>query len=191
MKSWEERVDEVWDAAANTLADKEVIARIDALAAERGADDARAEFERAGARDSAGRPDEAIPLYRRALQLGLDADHEPQAVIQLASSLRNVGEREEAVALLERAHEDAADFALPRRDRCVLRARTGELGITPSRTLGGAARARASPSPLPPLDDRIRGGDRRARHLICRRRTRPERRGRAGRFESPNTETGA
>jgi len=109
MTTWEQRIDEVWDAAANELVDDEVIARIDAIAAERGEDDARAEFERAGARDSAGRPDEAIPLYRRALDLGLDAEHEPQAIIQLASSLRNVGETGEALALLERAHEDAAE----------------------------------------------------------------------------------
>lgn len=109
MKTWEQRIDEAWDAAANTLVEDEVIARIDAIASERGADDARAEFERAGARDSAGRPHEAIPLYRRALELGLDAEHEPQAIIQFASSLRNVGETDEALALLATAHEDAAD----------------------------------------------------------------------------------
>jgi tetratricopeptide (TPR) repeat protein len=109
MKTWDERIDEVWDAAADNLVDDEVIARIDAIAAERGSDDARAEFERAGARDSAGRPDEAIPLYRRALEIGLDAEHEPQAIIQLASSLRNVGETREALALIEGAHGDSAD----------------------------------------------------------------------------------
>lgn len=109
MKTWEERIDDVWEAAANAPVDSDVIARIDALAAERGADDARAEFERAGARDSAGRPHEAIPLYRRALELGLDAVQEPQAIIQLASSLRNVGETAEALVLLERASEHAAD----------------------------------------------------------------------------------
>lgn len=109
MKSWEDRIAEVWDDAANDLVDDEMIKRIDALAAERGSDDARAEFERAGARDSAGRPRAAIVLYRRALELGLDAEHEPQAVIQLASSLRNVGETSEAIALLETAQQDAAD----------------------------------------------------------------------------------
>lgn len=107
MKSWEERIADVWEDAANELVDDEVISRIDAIAAERGADDARAEFERAGARDSAGRPLEAIALYRRALELGLDTEHEPQAIIQLSSSLRNVGETAEALALLERAQEDA------------------------------------------------------------------------------------
>lgn len=108
MKTWEDRIAEVWEDAANELVDDEVISRIDAIAAERAADDARAEFERAGARDSAGRPLEAIALYRRALDLGLDAEHEPQAIIQLASSLRNVGETAQALALLETAQQDAA-----------------------------------------------------------------------------------
>ena len=109
MTTWEDRINQVWDDTANELVDDDVIARIDAIAAERGTDDARAEFERGGARDSAGRPHEAIVLYRRALQLGLDAEHEPQAVIQFASSLRNVGETDEALALLAATHEDAAD----------------------------------------------------------------------------------
>ncbi|MDQ0641887.1 tetratricopeptide repeat protein [Microbacterium murale] len=109
MTTWEDRINRVWEDAANELVDDDVIARIDAIAAERGADDARAEFERAGARDSAGRPLEAIVLYRRALALGLDAEHEPQAIIQLASSLRNVGETAEALELLKKAREESAE----------------------------------------------------------------------------------
>ena len=103
---WERRIDEVWDLAAGSLVDDEVIARIDAIAAERGDDDARAVFERAGARDSAGRPDEAVPLYRRALELGLDAEYRPQAVVQLASSIRNLGDAGEALRLIEAEHRD-------------------------------------------------------------------------------------
>ena len=91
MKTWDERIDEVWDDASGEEVGEETIARIDALAAERGLDDARAQFERAGARDSAGRPAEAVELYRHALALGLDDEHRPQCVIQLASSLRNLG----------------------------------------------------------------------------------------------------
>ena len=106
---WERRIDEVWDLAAGSLVDDEVIARIDAIAAERGDDDARAVFERAGARDSAGRPEEAVPLYRRALELGLDAEHRPQAVVQLASSIRNLGDAGEALRLIEAEHRDHPD----------------------------------------------------------------------------------
>ncbi len=108
MTSWDERVDAVWDDAAGDEVGDEIIARIDALAAERGTDDARAEFERAGARDSAGREAEAAELYRRALALGLDEDHRIQAVIQLASTLRNLGEYEEALLLIEDERERSA-----------------------------------------------------------------------------------
>lgn len=46
MKTWDERIDEVWDDATGEEVGDDTIARIDALAAERGPDDARAEFER-------------------------------------------------------------------------------------------------------------------------------------------------
>jgi tetratricopeptide (TPR) repeat protein len=108
-KSWDERVDEAWADASGEDVGDDTIARIDALAAERGADDARAEFERAGARDSAGKPAEAVELYRRALELGLDEEHRPQCVIQLASSLRNLGEYDEALAVIRAEEELSSD----------------------------------------------------------------------------------
>jgi tetratricopeptide (TPR) repeat protein len=110
MKDWQQRIDAIWNDASGTLVDDELIARIDEIAAERGDDDAQAVLERAGARDSAGRPAEAVPLYERALRLGLDEENRPQAVIQLASSVRNLGRNEEARAMLEaelRDHPDA------------------------------------------------------------------------------------
>ncbi|UYO95847.1 tetratricopeptide repeat protein [Microbacterium sp. M28] len=109
MDTWEERIDAVWAAASGEIVDGDVVARIDALAAERGPDDGRAEFERAGARDSAGREAEAVALYRRALALGLDEEHRPQAVIQLASSLRNIGAFDEALALIEAETQEHPD----------------------------------------------------------------------------------
>lgn len=109
MKTWDERIDEVWDDATGEEVGDDTIARIDALAAERGPDDARAEFERGGARDSAGRPAEAVVLYRRALALGLDEEHRPQCVIQMASSLRNLGEYDDALAVIRAEEEQSAD----------------------------------------------------------------------------------
>jgi hypothetical protein len=55
---WQHRVDAVWADAAN-LSDDELVARIDALAAERGDHDAAALAERGGARDSTGREEVA------------------------------------------------------------------------------------------------------------------------------------
>ncbi len=95
---WDERIAAVW--ADETLSDEEVVARIDALASERPHDDARALFERAGARDSAGVEAEAEPLYRAALAAGLDDERRPQAVIQLASTLRNLDRTDEAIRML-------------------------------------------------------------------------------------------
>jgi len=57
-------------------------------------------FEQAGMWDSTGRSDLAVPLYREALDRGLSEDRRRRAVIQLASSLRNVGELQQAEALL-------------------------------------------------------------------------------------------
>lgn len=109
MKSWDERIDDVWADAAGDEVGDDTIARIDVLAAERGTDDARAEFERGGARDSAGRPEEAVALYRRALALGLDEEHRPQCVIQMASSLRNLGEFDAALDVIRAEEELSAN----------------------------------------------------------------------------------
>lgn len=110
--SWHERVDAVW--ADEALDDMARVRAIDALAAERAPGDAQALFEQAGARDSAGLEEDAEPLYRAALRGGLEEDLRSQAVIQLASTLRNLGRLEESLALLaeERRHggelQDAA-----------------------------------------------------------------------------------
>jgi tetratricopeptide (TPR) repeat protein len=63
--------------------------------------DALDRFERAGEHDEAGREAEAIPLYRDAIALGLVDPERSRAVVQLASSLRNVGELDEALDLLD------------------------------------------------------------------------------------------
>jgi hypothetical protein len=97
---WDARIDEVW-SAADGLSEDELVARIDALAAEAPPGSAAAAlFERAGARDSTGHSDRAVPLYREALAAGLAGERRRRAVIQLASSLRNLGQAEESVALL-------------------------------------------------------------------------------------------
>jgi tetratricopeptide (TPR) repeat protein len=96
---WEGRLADLW-ASSDDYDDEELVKRIEDLVAELPSDSAVAAFERAGAFDSTGRSELAVPLYRRALELGLEGERRRRAVIQLASSLRNVGEADESVALL-------------------------------------------------------------------------------------------
>ncbi|MCU1580394.1 MAG: tetratricopeptide repeat protein [Rhodoglobus sp.] len=108
-EDWYARVSSVW-ASAGEMADLDVLAAIIALVAERPADDAAAVFEAASAHDYADREAEAEPLYRRAIDLGLDEATLPRAVIQLASTLRNLGKVEESIRLLEdQLHEHPDD----------------------------------------------------------------------------------
>jgi tetratricopeptide (TPR) repeat protein len=93
---WDDRVAAVWDSS---LDDAGRIEAIGQLAAERPGE-GRALFEYAGALDAAGREADAEPLYRQALAAGLDDDRRVQAVIQLASTIRNLGKTDESVALL-------------------------------------------------------------------------------------------
>ncbi len=66
-------------------------------------DDPRSYYEYGGAFDSAGFENEAIPLYRTALEKGLSGDYLPQIYLQLASSLRNIGQLNEAITMLQDA----------------------------------------------------------------------------------------
>lgn len=64
----------------------------------RAADDARAIYARAVAAHQAGKPKDAIPLYERALALGLN---NPMARYNLACAWALTGEREKALGALE------------------------------------------------------------------------------------------
>ncbi len=67
--------------------------------------DPRAHFEFGGSLDAAGHEAGAIPEYRQAIELGLAGDDMPRVLLQLGSSLRNVGEHEEAVRVLSEGGE--------------------------------------------------------------------------------------
>jgi len=108
---WESRVAQVW-ASASLLSESEVVQRIDALVAERPDDDAQALFESASARDYVGEEAAAEPLYRRALELGLTEPALGRAVIQLASSVRNLGRAGEAVTILQDGFSHDPDHRL-------------------------------------------------------------------------------
>lgn len=101
---WETDVAAVWAQARASTADDAVVERaaiegITALAAHRPGTP-EAEFELGSAYDFAGREAEAEPRYRAALAGELDEARRPRAVIQLASTLRNLGRPEESLELL-------------------------------------------------------------------------------------------
>jgi hypothetical protein len=102
MNSWEERVAAAWVSIGEyENREDEFRALIDGLAAELPEGDPVGAFERASAWDSTGHPDRAVPLYEWALGHGLAGYPRRRAVIQMSSSLRNIGQVEAAVTLLE------------------------------------------------------------------------------------------
>ena len=105
---WEERVAVAW-AALDGSEPQDFRATIDALASERPDGDPIAAFERACSFDSTGFSDKAAPLYREALSSGLSGVHRRRATIQLASSLRNLGQAEESVTLLRAEQTQMSD----------------------------------------------------------------------------------
>lgn len=104
-KDWEDRVNAAWatldDYPQDRAADFRAV--IDALVAELPEGSPLGPFEQACAWDSTGHSDKAVPLYREALARGLSEASGykgRRAKIQLASSLRNIGQAEEGVELL-------------------------------------------------------------------------------------------
>jgi hypothetical protein len=105
---WERRIADLW-ARFDEYDDASFRAHIDSLAGDLPASSAIGAFERACAFDSTGLPDRAVPLYRSALESGLTGVRRRRAVIQMASSLRNLGRAQESVALLSTELEATSD----------------------------------------------------------------------------------
>ena len=102
--AWEQRIADAW-ASLDQHSDDErgetdFRALIDSVVADLPEGSAVALFERGAALDSTGHSDQAVPLYRQALARGLTGERRRRAVIQMASSLRNLGRPEESVKLL-------------------------------------------------------------------------------------------
>ena len=96
---WERRLALLW-TAIDERSEDEFLAAMQHLVAERAPDDPVGLFEHASAFDSTGHPDLAVGRYRQALDGGLSGQRRRRAVIQLASTLRNLGHADESVALL-------------------------------------------------------------------------------------------
>ncbi|OEU96936.1 tetratricopeptide repeat protein [Streptomyces oceani] len=98
-EDWERRVALAWDSLEEHSADA-FRQLIEELAAELPVGSAVADFERGCSFDSTGHPARAVELYEQALAAGLTGIRRRRAVIQLASSLRNLGRPAESVTLL-------------------------------------------------------------------------------------------
>jgi tetratricopeptide (TPR) repeat protein len=107
-RGWEQRLAGLW-SSIDDHSEGQFMERMDALVAELPADSAVGLYERASAFDSTGHSDRAVPLYQQALERGLGDDRRRQAVIQLASSLRNLGQAQDSVALLTAEREAGSD----------------------------------------------------------------------------------
>ncbi len=106
--TWDHRLAALW-ASLDDFAQNDFRARMDHLIAELSPDDPIGLFERAAALDSTGHSDLAVPLYRQTLEQGLSGLRRRRAVIQLASSLRNLGQSGESVALLTAERDAPSD----------------------------------------------------------------------------------
>ncbi len=97
---WESALSELW-ASLDRLDEDDFVARMKALTAQLPSGHAVASFEEACAWDSTGHSDKAVPLYQAALASGLDGQRRRRAVIQMASSLRNMGRADLAAQHLQ------------------------------------------------------------------------------------------
>jgi len=107
-ESWEKRVAELWKSIDDREPD-EFVAQLNVLVAELPPASAIGLFERGAAQDSTGHPELAVPLYRSALEAGLTGLRRRRAVIQLSSSLRNLGNAEKAAELLTKELQAPSD----------------------------------------------------------------------------------
>jgi tetratricopeptide (TPR) repeat protein len=105
---WELRIAQLW-SDIDRYEEDDFVGRIEALVDELPAGSTIGLFERGAAFDSTGHPDRAVPLYAAALEAGLEGERRRRAVIQMASSLRNLGKPEEALALLTAEADAASD----------------------------------------------------------------------------------
>ncbi|WP_101254013.1 tetratricopeptide repeat protein [Streptomyces barkulensis] len=105
---WERRLKELW-ASFDDHGPEDFLRRIEALAADLPPGDAVALYELASAHDALDHEEEAAALYRRALAAGLPGGRRRRAVIQLASTLRNLGRAEESIALLVNERKACSD----------------------------------------------------------------------------------
>ena len=108
IDEWERQIAQFWERYGKAPSDDVAwVEELDALASSCPAADGRAEFERAGIRDSTGRTDAAVELYDAGIAAGLDESRAAQTYVQLASSKRVLGDLDGALDLIEQADPHA------------------------------------------------------------------------------------
>jgi tetratricopeptide (TPR) repeat protein len=105
---WEKRIAGLW-AEFDAYREDDFLSRIEGLVAELPPGNAVGLFEHGSAFDTVGHSERAVPLYAAALGAGLEGERRRRAVIQMASSLRNLGKSQEAVELLTAEMNVASD----------------------------------------------------------------------------------
>jgi tetratricopeptide (TPR) repeat protein len=105
---WESQIAAAW-ASLDERPEADFLALMEKLVEELPPDDPAGLFERAAALDSTGHCDLAVPLYQRSLDAGATGERRRRAVIQMASSLRNLGRSADTVALLRAELEVTSD----------------------------------------------------------------------------------
>jgi len=96
---WEHRLGDLW-TRLDELSGPEFVVAMRRLTAELAEGHPVALFEMGAAYDSTGLPQEAVDLYESALQAGLSGLRRRRVRIQMASSLRNLGEAQKAAHML-------------------------------------------------------------------------------------------
>ena len=104
---WESRVANFWASADDSEIEKS-LAAMKTLVDELDPLDPNGLYEWASVHDFLGLESQAIDIYKDALANGLEGVKREKAIIQLASSLRNVGKSSEAIELLQRTDFSSA-----------------------------------------------------------------------------------
>jgi tetratricopeptide repeat protein len=115
---WEQQVAEAW-ASIDERDETEFLTLMEKLVEELPPGDPAGLFERAASLDSTGHSDLAVPLYARALEAGVSGERRRRSVIQMASSLRNLGRSAESIELLTAELATGSDH-LDDAAKCVL-----------------------------------------------------------------------
>ncbi len=106
--TWKDDLDAAWQDVA-TMPPDDFRGLIEQLVSNPDVPETIRQFHTACAFDSTGSSDIAIQGYQRALDAGLDGYERRRAIIQMASSLRNLGESDRSVEILSAEPTDVGD----------------------------------------------------------------------------------